>query len=985
MAQPQWRTLSSDLGIIADNEYYELTLDAYDPTGGGLTYKLISGNLPKGMRVDPAGKILGVPTIELDNNPLIDYKFTIRIINADKQIADKSFKLAVNNTMPPSIIPSYINLGRYLDGTYIDTNLVAIDQTPGAKLTWTVLSGTLPPGLTLNTNGNLSGYVKSISAIGPAGDPGWDDSSWDVYTTDLDLPWDFTTDLISKQYTFTIQVFDGVYTDVSTYTVQIVPRQDFLISDINDLEITADQTNLTLGYDFDTDQIQTIKLTTSETSKHNPIITTTQSDLIPVRQNSYFSFKFSAEDLDDDVLNYAITALDNSEFDQINIGFDTTKFSQTELSMPGPGLVLDEYSGWMTGRLPSQTINQVDYNFELSVYKRDNPEYITKQIFTLTVLGDTNDNINWLSPTELGSIENGNISEFLVSAISTTGKKLYYTLTPNKKKKLPQGLQLSSDGLIFGRVSFETFTLDSGTTTLDLNTTNFDSTYEFNVTASDLTNTVSSTKSFKLTVIPRNLIPYENLYLKAFPPVYQREQFFNIINDKNLFPAELIYRNSDPYFGLCKDLRFLFLAGLSPNSLSTYYNSINNNHYNKRIVLGEVKTAIALDTNFNIKYEVVYIDVVDPAATATGGNAADSIYINNTSDEHTLYPNGFRNMQDELLSSLNYVNKGALPDWMTSNQIDSNNNVLPSLGLTRGIVLAYTVPGGSKKIEYKLKNQLPRINFNTLDFTIDRYELDNNYSSNFDTIKSKFITSRETTFDRFFGTTDLYNDKGAVLCALSVPYDTINGKYVSEIQQNGGLDGVMNFNDGDLIIFAKQQYLYNITQGNQIISVETYNYGWNNVLDSWDELPWAYNSNISDSDNTDPIIDHTPGEPWNNSNYIPGYFEHLNLGVQNIRAGIWKININNNFVTLTLYQEMNYFDKVEVYDGSTYANSVLFFDPAIKPGNEVPEYSYIPKLITRSHTTFDGNGTRFLSNRDLPTIPELGDKYIKFAKIGVFT
>jgi hypothetical protein len=57
----------------------------------------------------------------------------------------------------------------------------------------------------------------------------------------------------------------------------------------------------------------------------------------------------------------------------------------------------------------------------------------------------------------------------------------------------------------------------------------------------------------------------------------------------------------------------------------------------------------------------------------------------------------------------------------------------------------------------------------------------------------------------------------------------------------------------------------------------------------------------------------------------------------------------------------------------------------IKSGKSVPDYSLIPQQIRTTYTTFDGNGTRFYDNRDEYVVPEQGDKYIKFTKIGVFT
>ena len=658
-------------------------------------------------------------------------------------------------------------------------------------------------------------------------------------------------------------------------------------------------------------------------------------------------------------------------------------------------LHIDENTGWLTGRLPDQTINEVIYEFELLVYKRDYTEYETRNVFYLTVRGDLNDTINWITPSILGTIENGTISEFFVEAESTTGKRLFYSLTTNSKKELPQGLQLNSNGLIYGRVSFEIFNLDTGATTIDKNNTSFDNIYEFTITASDIDHWVLASKTFKIQVIPRNSIPYENLYLKALPSRLQREKFLNIVNNHNIFKPELIYRNSDPNFGVARDIKFLFVHGLEANLLSMYAESVINNHFTKRIMLGDIKTAVVLDSNFEIQYEVVYIDVIDTASNSTKGSASNVIDLTETinpyydllGNEYTVaYPNGFNNMKDAVLSIINYSNKGALPRWMSSNQKNDTNLVIPPLGLTHGVVLAYTLPGSAKKIAYQLENLLinDRINLNEFDFTVDRYQLDNIYSKNYNIVTKKYFKSSETTFDKLITTENIFNSKGSISYALSVPYDTIHQHSVDEIKDNGGLDGILNFSDGDLVVFAKQEF--NIPMSGDFGGQVNYNYGWSNNLVVWDVDAWAYNINTLDSDTIDPNFDLTPGQPWDQVGYVNGYLEYTNNSAINQRIGIWRVNISaNNFVTLTFVQEMNLFDKVDVLYGDTYGGTSIYYDPTIKPYQEFPSYSIIPRELTFNPTIFDGNGTKFLSYRDLPIAPEDGDKYIKFAKLGVFT
>jgi hypothetical protein len=154
----------------------------------------------------------------------------------------------------------------------------------------------------------------------------------------------------------------------------------------------------------------------------------------------------------------------------------------------------------------------------------------------------------------------------------------------------------------------------------------------------------------------------------------------------------------------------------------------------------------------------------------------------------------------------------------------------------------------------------------------------------------------------------------------------------------------------------------------------------------------AKNTDVSDNDTMDPSLDLTPGlawdsVPWDFSSYVPGYNENIaNPTVDNRRIGIWRINIDGaGIVTLTFEQTVSFSDRLFVRRGYTYGRTNIFYDPNPKPGNLLPTYSIIPEKIDIRGTTYDGNGTRFISNRDEYTTPESGDKYIKFAKTGVFT
>ena len=672
------------------------------------------------------------------------------------------------------------------------------------------------------------------------------------------------------------------------------------------------------------------------------------------------------------------------------VGFDESRFDQGQLSLPGD-LSIDLQTGWITGHLPAQTVDKVEYDFEIISFKRDDPTYQDSQLFKLTVLGDLNNKIEWTTNSDLGTIVSGTVCDLNVEAYSTLGKTVVYELSANSYHRLPQGLILTRSGLLSGRVSFELFSLDNSTTTIDGDNTTFDQTYKFNVTARDLTNSTSATKEFTIKVRAFTKIPYEDLYLKALPSAEQRSEFLSIVNNSFIFPVDKIYRSEDPNFGVSKSIKSLFLPGLAPSTLADYVNTAITNHFTKRITFGSIKTAQALDDNLDVKYEVVYIEIDDENTTVDGLGPNNTIDVTNlvrkpyydlASNSYTIaYPNAFTNMSDIMSTGIGYVNKGSLPDWMTSRQADGRQ-----LGFVRAVVLAYTNPGESSLIAYRLKQQ--GFNFNSIDFTVDRYQLDNKYSENFDIVANAFITSTETTFDRYPSLSSTIADAGTVDFAVTTPFEELNNRYLDEIKAAGGLDGIKNIKDGMHLVFATQEFYS--SQGD----LGDRNQGWAQVNILWDYDGWAYNADTSDDDYTLPPpgtnadnTDTTPGEQWDSATYVPGFVEYdLQLSADNQRIGIWEINISDEgLVTLTFAQAISFYDKLYVRNGFTYGGTNIYYDPIVKAGNTVANYSIIPQQLRTTYTTFDGNGTRFFDNRDEYTLPESGDKYIKFTKLGVFT
>jgi hypothetical protein len=963
MANPIWVTPAGSIGLVPENEFFQIPLQVTNNLSSALTFTRLAGDLPPGIQVVKSGFIQGTPIVTDVINTDNKYTFSVRARNAQGQVTDRTFSLTITNIIPPRITPRERLLGEVFDGEYLEIQLSAAEVNPEATLEWRVQNGSLPEGVSLDTaTGLISGFIYPLPTEGSAGLSGYEETRFNQYG------YDNSRQFRNKTYTFTVTVFDGANRDTLTYNLNVIAKSNY-------------RADAATG-----NSINTTYLTVDTTNQYLPFMTTQAQELPEIRSGSNFAFKFEATDPEDNFIGFALTAQSGVNFDASGVGFDTQKFDQSGLSIP-PGLSIDAATGWMTGFIPLQAAVSETYTFEVYPYRLNDPAFAGATVtYTLTVLGDINNTITWTTASNLGAIDNGSVSEFSISAVSNAGKTLLYRLTDGSK--LPQGLKLLPSGLISGRASFEYFSIDSGSTTIDDKATTFDDTYTFVVQAQDFAETVSDVKTFTIAINNYNILPYENLYITALPKMDERRLFQSIVNNTDIFPSELIYRPTDPWFGRAKNIRSLFLAGINPMLASRYIAAMGTNHFTKSIEFGTVKTARAVDKNFNVKYEVVYLDLTDtltrnsdtPASSVDLTGSINPWYDVQGNGYSVVYPNGFNNMTQAVVDSIGYSHEGALPDWMTSPQ--ENNK---PLGFVNAVVLAYTVPGASKLMAYRVNTQ--GLVFNTIDFAVDRYQLDNHLSTNFNVSINSFISSVETTWDRI--TKEGVIRHSAAYAVSGIPFDNINGQTVNHVRGLGGLDGVTSFQDGDTLIFLQQE----------------------------DYSPVS-----------NPFIINNVNEGWNypDGSVVPGFVEKdRGLSVVNYRAGVWRVTITTpdnlviptqssdfgndlvgfdtrqydfsidwdnppafptQLVTLEFVEEVIPGEQVQINGGTTRGQSIVFYDPTLHVNRSVPEYIPVTYQtgVVQTFTKFDNNGTKFFNHRDTYSVPESNNKYLKFPKIGVF-
>ena len=683
MAPPVWVTPPGTLGTIPEGVFYSVPLVA--SAAETVYYQLIAGRLPPGIQINETGILSGNPQaiatvqgVPLDVTTDTISQFAVRAYTATKQLADRTFTITVTGQTTVVWTTPSGSIGTYYDGVQISGLVVDYSNPDIYSINViTLIAGALPPGLTISSAGVISGYI---------------------------IP-DVNTHTTKTTYSFTLKVSNGVSSDVRAFSILVYARST----------MTADNTQLTADDTF---------VTADVTPVQPPIITTPTGSIGSTRSDNFYAFQFTG------------------------LEFDGNAFQFISITDLPPGLTLDPNSGWLYGYIPFGGVLAADYSFTLIAWQStDHDNRSGEYDYTLTITGPVNSDVDWLTPSSaveraknpssLGLIDNGATSTFYVEAVSVSGIPLQYQLVSGSDSRLPQGLQLLTSGHIAGRVSFDTFILDGGTTVFDVNLntvdqpTTFDLVAIFTVNAFSTNGLIDVDKTFSITVVRRYEVPFDNLYIQAMPPQNDRDLLASLLQNPTIFPPSLIYRNDDLNFGVARNVVYNHAYGLTATTLDAYVESLNLNHYWKNLVLGEIKTAQALDDDGNILYEVVYSNVVDDLVNNDGVTVDKQVVLAfpinaNTLDEiDAVWPNGLQDMRDQVIDVVGQISN-VLPRWMLSYQPDGR-----VLGFTPAWVIAYTNPGQSGQVAYNIQTHFGD-QLNLVDFEVDRYELDNLLTKNWD-------------------------------------------------------------------------------------------------------------------------------------------------------------------------------------------------------------------------------------------------------------
>lgn len=156
-------------------------------------------------------------------------------------------------------------------------------------------------------------------------------------------------------------------------------------------------------------------------------------------------------------------------------------------------------------------------------------------------------------------------------------------------------------------------TVDGANTTFDGETTNLDRKFTFTITAKDALGYSAITRTFVLKVTVPNNAYYSNITARPMMKPTIRQLFKNFINDSKVFDPKYIYRLGDSNFGIQRSLTSLIYAGVETKDAAEYVSAMGVNVKPKRFNIGAVKKAVAKVPGTNtVVYEVIYLELKDP-------------------------------------------------------------------------------------------------------------------------------------------------------------------------------------------------------------------------------------------------------------------------------------------------------------------------------------------------------------------------------------
>ena len=199
--RPVFRT-GSDLGTFRHDNAVVIKIDVedFDPLQGDLEYSIVSGSLPTGVSIDlNSGELYG--TLARQTAIEVNYNFTVRanrtVSTGVNVFTDQAFTMKVIGEIDIGIaFTTPAEIGTLKADIPSILSLEAVAEATDRVLSYTKTSGTLPPGITLSSEGNLIGTI----------DPSEFTDSTRAYTFTATVSDQYQSLATSKEFTINIDI-----------------------------------------------------------------------------------------------------------------------------------------------------------------------------------------------------------------------------------------------------------------------------------------------------------------------------------------------------------------------------------------------------------------------------------------------------------------------------------------------------------------------------------------------------------------------------------------------------------------------------------------------------------------------------------------------------------------------------------------------------------------------------------------------------------
>jgi len=792
---PEWVTSAGSIGAFPSQVPMTFTFVATPKLPAtAITYTVLSGEIPTGLSLNSeTGVLSGTPGIVGSDTT---YNFAIRatddFLGDTQRIADRTFSMIVSGVATPAFTTPTGTILNTNDSVWRELQIGYTNPVTDNPISIRRVQGTLPPGLEINEKGLIRGYPEPPVITLNFGS---------VTTSVLAISSNVLTVLSTTGFVkerpinFTGAVYGDIVANRTYYVKDILSATTFTISGTRGgtEEILVDGAGT---FAASLPQIQTGEPTVQTYSftleLSSPLGNALESyNIVVANQNAPISsggpgfppnsrvpsiLNTRPETFDvatNDPTNYGYyvfpnddpntTYLPNEEADigryesgeyfswrMLGRDFDGDALEYQFVDLP-LGLVGDSVTGWVTGT-PTISNNSIsNYTFSVNVRKASFTNVQSSVFkFKMQVANNILGTVTWVTPSDLGKMNNSETSILAVSA--TSDVTLNYRVTSGT---LPPNLTLLDNGDLTGTVAYQptdTFLVPDSETE-----------FTFEIEAySALYPVINSSRTFTLTIVQEFTQPTDTLYIRCVPDIEQRNIVKSLLDSTTIFPQEDLYRPEDVNFGKATNITYEHAYGIYASDFEEYVAAINKNHYWRNITLGELKTAVAKNDKGEVVYEVVYSEVQDDLINPQGKSISKDIlwprniplnkgpwytsvtnvytsYVNTTpdgqqlqtqetfetqliSDEtgiplltetsqpsyytsltpgfaRALYPNSLPNMRDRTGENLGQeFDFRLLPEWMTSQQANGS-----TLGYTPAWVIAYCKPGTADTIKNNIE------------------------------------------------------------------------------------------------------------------------------------------------------------------------------------------------------------------------------------------------------------------------------------------